>query len=447
MVKFIEKLKKVFSKKELVKTNKKESSFVDRIIPNIRFGDVVLSKNVGDGFENWEKDVLVVIGKKVNELLCYYCETVSKHDMANVLKDYRLFKNGKKIDAPFSLRKIDEKSFERVISKLSSNDLLQLKKRLKFHFNNHKHAFNHSDFQLLFNPIIKIRDIVKMDDKYYLVINSVVKTDRYSLKISDVNLSLLPIINYKDINIDIDCVKYNQITRVNPKECKIEYVDTVSKDIYSEIVKYYYQFEFRKNELLKAKDNNILKRGYIINFNDKYYYVYDISEGKALAFEIVISDDEKSIKAGNTMFTAHFDNKTIIDIKNDKYEFFDVAYFNETTYVEEAMFDYFSSEKESTISECKCAFKLGDVLEHELYSDFRLIVVGVYANKLITINFESFIDNGKIEYNEFMFNDSGLRLSDNVSPKELSIIKDNLDVLNSLYRNVSVKKKTLNNKE
>ena len=380
MVKFIEKLKKVFSKKELVKTNKKESSFVDRIIPNIRFGDVVLSKNVRDGFENWEKDVLVVIGKKVDKLLCYYCETVSKHDMANVLKDYKLFRDGKNFNVPFSLRKIDEDSFERVISKLSNNDLLHLKKRLKFHFNNHEHTFNHSDFQLLFNPIIKIRDIVKMDDEYYLVINSVVQTDRYTLKISDVNLSLLPINNYKDININVDGVKYNQITRVNPKECKIEYVDTVSKETYGEIVKYYYHFKFRKNELSKAKGNNILKRGYIINFNDKYYYVSSVRDGKAVAFEIVISNDKKTLRAGNTKFIAYFDNKVTIDVKNDKYEFLDVAYFDETTDIDEAMSNYLSSNVDNLSDEQNCAFKLGDVLEHELYSDFKLIVVGVCAN-------------------------------------------------------------------
>ena len=445
MVKFIEKIKKVFTKKNVVLKENKANHFAQNVIPNIRFGAIILSKNSENNINAFDRDILVAIGKTNNALLCCFCDTIDKHNVDDFLRNYQLFDENGNIVTSLSFRNINKESFEKVLGSLSSEDSNLLVKNLKYNLSVHKQVLSEPNLKLLFNPLTRIRDIVKKGEEYYLVLNSVSNVDKFSPEISNERFLLLPINNYVDNNITCDSVRFDQATMLNCDDYDLKYIDTVSKSTYGPIVKKYYRCIFRKNELLKVKNNKILKKGYIILYNDKYYYVYEVS-GKANAFEINICDTADGIRAGNTKFIPLFDNKCKIDIKNDIYKFIDVAYFDETFAIEEAQNKYYESRLINNKKMEGYSFKTGDVVEHSNCLNLKYIVIGVRADKLITICFKPFIEHGNIEYNEFIVGDVNLVLSNSVSKKELTIIRDNLNVFNVLYDDVRSKKKTLTNK-
>ena len=428
-------------KKEVLDSNSRKENFIYNVIPNIKFGDIIISKDTNLDY-SLDKNVLVVIGKTDNDLLCYLCETVRGENLENLLNKYQLFKNGKTFLTPFSLKKIDYNSFVRKANKLSSDDRDELIMSLKYHNTTHKHVLN--NFNLLYTPLIKIRDIVKKDNKYYLVLNSMVNTNRYTGEVDSAQFWVLPIEHYNGNNLDLKSVNYEKAFKVtNDKDLK--YVNTISRDDYGVIAKKYYKCAYRKNELIKGKNNNTLKRGYVVSYNEKYYYIYYVNDNNAYGFEIILSDEANSLVAGNTKFKPLFDNKCKIDIKKDIYKFLDVAYSDEIFTISERRIYYLKQKALLSRGQNNRPkirnYNVGEVLEHIEYPDLKFIVIGVYLNKIITINFDDFIKNGSIDYNEFDISDNSLYLSNTISDKENIIIRDNLDVFNSLYRDVSAKKR------
>ena len=145
--------------------------------------------------------------------------------------------------------------------------------------------------------------------------------------------------------------------------------------------------------------------------------------------------------AGNTKFIPLFDNKRKINIVNDKYKFLDLGCFDEINKISFVHSNYLNNKKKDEMIICN--YKVGDVLEKAGYDGLKFIFIGIYLNKIVTINFDSFINNGSFEYNEFLVDDNDLSLL-NISDNEKKIINNNLNLFNNLFANISAKKKTLN---
>ena len=441
MVNFSKIIKKIFKKSNPIKEENHDNFFVKRIIPNAKFGDIIVSKKHLNGLEKFERDILVVVGKTHDRLLCYYCETVDKYNVDEVIGEYRLFKDNRTFLTPFSLRMLDVDSFDKSLNSLTSEDAIQLVKGLKYYYNEYIDELEDDNVELLFNPLIRIRDIVSKGDNYYLVFNTVVHTDRFTAELSNEKFSLLPISNYKVSNVCVNSVKFDDMISVVCEDYDLKYVDTVSKEVYGSIAKKYYQYVYRKNEISKAKDNNCLKKGYIISCDNKYYYVYYVSNKDAYAFEIIFNNDDNFLVAGNTKFIPLFDNKRKINIVNDKYKFLDLGCFDEINKISFVHSNYLNNKKKDEMIICN--YKVGDVLEKAGYDGLKFIFIGIYLNKIVTINFDSFINNGSFEYNEFLVDDNDLSLL-NISDNEKKIINNNLNLFNNLFANISAKKRTLN---
>lgn len=447
MVNLKELIKKFLNKNNRVVPDlNKKSNFVENIISNARLGDIILSKNTDKGLYSLEKDVLVVIGKTDNELLGYYCETLPNNNMDSLI-DYKLFKDGKDISTPYKLMLIDGASFYKKGGRLDGEDNDQIIMNLKYHYKEHEQELRAPNIKLLFNHSIRIRDIVLLDGKYYLVLNSVSSVNKFTSDICNEKFLLLPVKEYNIVNLDCDLIDYEKACRVSVKENDIKYVSSISRERYALIVKKYYRYVYRKNELSIAKSKKCLKRGYVISYMDKLYYVYGVTGDKASAFEISISETDFKLIAGNTRFIPYYDKQICLSIKDDEYTFLDLAYSNEISDIASEREEYLRMKliKEKKLDESRQLnnFSVGDVIESANYLGLKFIVIGTYLDKIITINYVAFMEHGEYIYIEFMNNDKLLYLSDDVSMQDRAIISDNIDVFNSVCRGVGEKKKSL----
>ena len=447
MVNLKELIKKFFNKNNRVIPDlNKKSNFVENVVANARFGDIILSKNTDKGSYSLEKDVLVVIGKTDNELLGYYCETLPNNDMESLI-DYKLFKNGRDISTPYKLMMVNGASFYKKGSRLDGEDNDQIIMNLKYHYKEHEQELGAPNIKLLFNHLIRIRDIVLLDGKYYLVLNSVSSVNKFTSDICNEKFLLLPVKEYNIVNLDCDLIDYEKACRVSVKENDIKYVSSISRERYALIVKKYYRYVYRKNELVKAKKSKGLKKGYVVSYNDKLYYIYGVNGDKASAFEISVSETDFKLIAGNTRFIPFYDKQICLSIKDNDYTFIDLAYSNEILDIANEQERYLKMKviKEKKLHEDRQidGFNVGDVIENANFLGLKFIVIGTYFDKIITINYIPFIENGEFIYTEFMMNDKLLYLSDDVSNQDKAIIGNNIGLFNSLCRRVGEKKKTL----
>ncbi len=446
MVNFRKMLTNLTKKKREKSVKKTDDNFVKNIVPNAKFGDIIVAKNSDKDVNSFDKDVLVVVGKTDNSLLCYYCETLPNDSMI-ILKEYKLFDNDRNISTPYKIVTIDGNSFFKNASKISFDDSDQLIMNLKYHFKENEDVFKKPNTQLLFNHAIRIRDIISVDDKNYLVLNSSSSVDKYTNDVYNVKFLLLPISGYDIANLDCDLFEYDKAIRISVRDKDLKYISSISRERYGIIVKKYYRYIYRKNELNIAKKKKGLKKGYIVLYEDKLYYVYNVDESNGYAFLISPTDTDFEQIAGNTRFIPHFDKQVSIDIKDDEYTFVDVAYSNEIIDINESRKDYFKNkiirEKKLNSGKDDYSYNVGDIVEHVDHLGSKFIVVGIYCDTLITIAFEPFIKYGEFVVNEFMFNDNCLYLSDKIDNQIKAIIKDNIGVFNSVCKNIKAKKRSL----
>lgn len=413
------------------------------MLNNLSFGDVILARryNSLNEKEKFKKghDVgfYVVVGKTDSKLICCYCTSVEgKLGFFPLGEDYIIFNNKKTFVTVCQNKTIDNFSFIKKVGSLNFEDKEKLIKNLKFHNSFYNDSGEMKKLDLVHNPKISIRDVIKINGVFYLVID-----------IDDNNFKILQLDNYDKDSCIIDFSKnsfdYNKVYLVDIKH--YNYVNTIPKKQYAVIIKEYCKHKRRVNELQYAKNNKILNRGYIIKYNDKLYYVYNITASLASAFEIVMSNSDDAVMVGKRNFVACFDNEVNINIKNDIYDVIAIANDNEMELFSSDRKKYFNNKKIENKELVKRKkghnFNVGDIIESTEIYGMKFIVIGMYNDTIITISLDHFIDDNKVIYREFSNYNGSLDLSNNINKELLTKVRKNIIYFDALSDEVKFKKR------
>lgn len=416
-------------------------NFLYNVLPESDFGDVILAKRYD--FEN-EKEkfksghdigLFVVVGRDKDILICCYCTSVeNKKKFFALAEGYKLFNEKKTFATVFNIKTIDENSYIRRVGKLNQDDKERLIKNLKFHNRTYTDLGKRKTLELMYNPKISIRDVVKKNHNCYLVLDVV-----------DNKLILLKLNNY-DTNISvIDFTKvtfdYNDV--ILSDRNSYSYVNTISKKQYVAIAKGYCIYKRRIEEVKNANDKRFLKRGFVINYNGKYYYVFNINGSVANTFEIVPNDGKNTfLVINNIHFTPSYGNILNINIKDDKYRVITALDDSKMDKINEARKKYLKTVKAGNNNMHKIhTFDIGDIVENTENYGMKYIVIGIYEDIIITISLYHFIKDNQIIYREFSNYNESLSLSKNIDEDILLEVKEKIEYFTNLGENVKVKKR------
>ena len=208
-----------------INENSNYKNFVENIIPNLKFGDIIYAKRyntleekvkIKSGHENGPYIVIKIDNDK---LICAYCSSKIQYN------SFVLTGKGKTFVQPSSLRVIDSASYISLIySRLNHSDKLRLMKRLTLN-NNNQHTYDdHSikkSIKINFEVDYEVFDIVKIFEKKFIIIEKV-----------NEKFILLPIKSYSSVYAGI---KKSIIDYDNPVEIMYEnlkyfiYLNTISE--------------------------------------------------------------------------------------------------------------------------------------------------------------------------------------------------------------------------
>lgn len=176
-----------------------------------------------------------------------------------------------------------------------------------------------------------------------------------------------------------------------------------------------------------------LTRGSIINYNNKLFYVYGINGNIANVFEIEQGGD---VLIDKTLYKLCLNQELDIDIKNDQYIVIGIASIEEMNKIKELRKDYSKKQKrinenhlkemiqnDPTINNDKL-FKLYDIVSIKHQYTSRYLVVGLHANRVLTIDVNELITYNRLSYNRFRYSEVSKCI--NITSLELELIWSSL---------------------
>lgn len=413
------------------------------MLNNLSFGDVILARryNSLNEKEKFKKghDVgfYVVVGKTDSKLICCYCTSVEgKLGFFPLGEDYIIFNNKKTFVTVCQNKTIDNFSFIKKVGSLNFEDKEKLIKNLKFHNSFYNDSGEMKKLDLVHNPKIGIRDVININGVYYLVID-----------IDENNFKILQLDNYDKENYAIDFTKvdidFNE--RIINALNQYDYINTISRLQYMIIMKEYYRNKRRIEKFNSDKGNGVLKRGYVIKYDDKLYYIYNTCESLANGFEIGEISNGGNLLINKKRINAYYENEVDIIINSDKYSIVDIASDKEMDLISSDRKKYFNNKKIENKELVKRKkghnFNVGDIIESTEIYGMKFIVIGMYNDTIITISLDHFIDDNKVIYREFSNYNGSLDLSNNINKELLTKVRKNIIYFDALSDEVKFKKR------
>lgn len=445
----IDKIKNFFSGNKRNENN--ENVYYDSFdINNISFGDVILAKRYTSDREKeifekgHETGLFVVVSREGSNLVCCYCTSVEgKRGFFQLGEDHAIFNNKKTFTSVRQIRIIDDYSFMRKVGSLCIRDRQKIINR----FNSNAIFYKCGDIvkkiDLADETKISVRDIIKINDNYYLVIMED-KNYKKLLKINNYDEGNY-LIDFNEVDIDYDAF-------IIKNRSDFHYVNTIPRRQFLIIMKEFYNYRNRLNELKDAYDSKALKRGYIIKYNDKLYYVFNVIGNVANVFEI-INDSEGILLNGNNYKTI-YDNEINVNISSNEYDVIDIVSDKDMDMISNDRKRYFTKKKyedrrenSKKVKEKRAHnFNIGDIIENNSIFGMKFIVIGIYEDILITISLYNFIEDNKIVYREFSNYNGALCLSEKIEKDILLKVKEKVEYFTNLGENVKVKKRERDSK-
>ena len=419
-------------------------------INNVNFGDVILAKRYTSDKEreNFERGhetgLFVVINKEGNDLICCYCTSVEgKRGFFPLGEEHTIFNNKKTFTSVRQIRIINDYSFMRKVGSLSNDDIRKVINRINSNDVFYKYDGEVKRIDLLDKTKISVRDIIRINNNYYLVIREDKDYKR-----------LLRISNYDEDNylIDFNVVDIDYNAFVIKNRSDFYYVNTIPRRQFLIIMKEFYNYRNRLDELEDVSNNKTLKRGYIIKYNDKLYYVFNVIGNVANVFEII--NDKDGILLNKNNYKTIYENETEVDILSNEYDVIDIVSDKDMDFISNDRKKYFTNKKYENKKENNRKtkkkeahnFNVGDIIENNNIFGMKFIVIGIYEDILITISLYHFIDDNKIIYNEFSNYNGALSLSKDIDKDILLEIKEKIEYFTTLGESVKVKKRERDSK-
>ncbi len=284
--------------KKILKLKSKEKNKLN--IKTLKVGDIIWAKR----YTNEEDKNLIEKGHQIGpfivlkttdeDVLCSVgTSTIPKEEYNNIyinINNDNLYKT-----TYFRLKdfvSIDDNTFIRKIASITDSELNKLLSKIKYV--NKKSIVEDLNFQL------QVGDIIDYKNIYYIILDK-----------EDNNIFCLPIKKrYNKGSVDsFKNVNFSSIIKLNTSN--ISYVDTISDMVLINLLKGQNQY------LTNLNNKTITQRGSVVNYDDKYYYIYGENGSNWLLFKI-FKDKQKgfdSIVINNNVFYTIYED-VIISKKN-----------------------------------------------------------------------------------------------------------------------------------
>lgn len=288
-------------------------SFIKKIFYNshldfLNVKDIIIAKR----YESEEEKMKIQEGHRISPYIVIYkrfkkvyaleCTSVKKSNALSLSKiefktkrGYNLSKGGYIFTGKLVL--LNEERFIEKVGVLDDEDLNRIYKSI----------------YLLNDRYYKIKDINAKNIKFYYEVGDIVLYNNYSFYIysmDEENYYLISVYANKKGKIKINNTHYifnfNTIISI-PIDSKIKLMNITDEDMRKHIELYV----FNNKNKTKKDTTNVLCRGKLIKYDNKYYYIYGEYQDKLLLY-IVYSDNDfkegmKEILIGNKIYYTYFE--------------------------------------------------------------------------------------------------------------------------------------------
>ena len=341
LLEFIDKIKNHFSVSS-IQDDPKYKTFVDEVIPSLKFGDIVYAerfdndiqkKQMGEGHNTGPFIVLSIDGDRIVGAFCTsnpnYKGAFQVGEYYNLFfrrkNSYATLLNSKTIDAEAffhkhdnSLREFDKKRIMKKLCLTNSdyfyNDFCLVKK-LKV------------DFDVEF----EIGDVVYYNNYSHIIIGR--ETDQYVI---------IPIHNYDPrysfVDSSVQKIDYSNAIVVDKNS--LVYLNSMLESQLSVVLKNYKEHLKKKNDECK-KEIKTIDRGYLLNTTDGLYYVFGVTGNMANSFAVKrVNVMDGAISIAGKKYMPSYENTRDFDMKIKNYAILSIASDEEMNQIKEAKKSY-----------------------------------------------------------------------------------------------------------
>ena len=424
----------------------KHTNFVNKIIPSLKFGDIIFAERFNNDIEKDEMGEghqtgpYVVLGFDDDRVIGAYCTSKGRANHLMKLGEEKNYINAD-IETFVDLqhtKTIDSYAFVFDTNKsLNAADIKRIKKRITQNVGIHYNDFGlikHKVFN--FNQKFDEGDIVCNNDNCYIIVKVLPKHKYELLRIDNHNI-VYPIIDFSKVKIDY-------FNPVEMEQYLLNYKNSIIAKQTKIVIDKYNDYKNREKSITKAKEKT-LERGCLVEFNKQTYYVYGIEGNKANTFKVVQNNNVNfHILITDIKYNPYFNESLDIDIKNDNYKVLAVASEKEIDDIREKKKGYFKRRPYlNKVTETKPVFKnnkdTGSIvcLRNDITS--RYIIIDIVKNKYKVISLNTLVNKNLIM--EYELDKKLFRPDKNITSIELNVIKRKLIELGNEELSMEVEKK------
>ncbi|MBO4245838.1 MAG: hypothetical protein J5892_03780 [Bacilli bacterium] len=318
------------------------SDFVTRVLPSLKFGDVIIAERFNNDIEKEEMGAnhdigpYIVVGFDNDKIIGCYCTSKNtSHWGMQIGKDYNIFKNDTWVDTRTKIKTIDEEAFiNKGYYSLNEEDKLKLNKRLT-----RCCPCEYNDFGLKKRlwisekpAFLGVRDVFKKDKNMYLIIQETTKYFK-ALKIEGYDYHTSSV-NFNTFKIMATEYKHKQ---------GVTYLNTIPEAQYKTIISNYEAIQAVNAYRSKIFNDNKAVRGSVFEFMGHLYYTYGITGDTANCFKVdhAIGGDEDYQKIDGKRFLLFFNDTLDLDLNNSTYKLKYLASEDEMDNIKEFKKDYY----------------------------------------------------------------------------------------------------------